>query len=219
MKILNSKLLRDNGPPYFYKTITNSNSTIMKYVLLFFSILVFSISAKCQLDNGIWLVGGSGKFYSYNSTYSSTTYSNEAKYTQIDLSPSIGYFIADKLAFGIKPTFSSIKGKVTTAGGGITNVQRYLIGPFGRYYLLNATKNYNIVTDVSYQIGLFDAGGQKGKLSTFSALLGPVIYFNTNVGLEFLLGYSYSKEDVEQANKEIRKGFQIGIGFQIHLEK
>ena len=184
-----------------------------------FFLLLFSFTAKCQLDKGIWLVGGTGKFYSYTSQYSSAAYSNEAKYTQIDLSPSIGYFALDKLAFGIKPTFSSIKGKVTTSGGGTTNVQRYWIGPFGRYYLLNATNNYNIITDVSYQVGLFNAGGQKGKLSTFSALLGPVIYFNTSIGLEFLLGYSYSKEDVEQANKEIRKGFQIGIGFQIHLEK
>lgn len=187
--------------------------------LIFCFALLFSKNSHAQIDKGIWLVGGSGKFYSYNSTYNSTSYSNEAKYTQIDLSPTIGYFVADKLALGIKPTFSSIKGKVTSAGGGTTNVQRYLIGPFGKYYLLNTTNNYNVVSEVSYQLGLFNAGAQKGKLSTFSALLGPVIYFNKSVGLEFLLGYSYSKEDVEQANKEIRKGFQIAIGFQIHLEK
>ncbi len=191
----------------------------MKTLSTFITLLVISLTTKSQIDKGIWLVGGTGKFYSYNSEYTSAIYSNEAKYTQIDLSPSVGYFVTDKLAFGIKPTFSSIKGKVTSTGGGITNVQRYWIGPFTRYYLLNASNNYNIVTDVSYQLGLFNAGGQEGKLSTFSALIGPVIYFNTSIGLEFLLGYSYSKEDVEQANKEIRKGFQIGIGFQIHLEK
>ena len=190
----------------------------MKNLSFCFALLFFK-NSHAQIDKGIWLVGGSGKFYSYNSTYSSTSYSNQAKYTQIDLSPTIGYFVAEKVALGIKPTFSSIKGKVTSLGGSSTNVQRYLIGPFGRFYLLQATNNYNIVSDVSYQIGLFNAGGQNGKLSTFSALLGPVIYFNKSVGLEFLLGYSYSKEDVEQANKEIRKGFQIGIGFQIHLEK
>ena len=191
----------------------------MKSTLSIVVLILLTNPIKAQLDKGIWLVGGTGKFYSYNSQYSSASYSNEAKYTQIDISPSIGYFAADKLAFGIKPTFSSIKGKVTSPGGLSTNVQRYWIGPFARYYLLNASNNYNIVTDVSYQLGLFNAGGQKGKLSTFSALSGPVIYFNTSVGLEFLLGYSYSKEDVERASKETRKGFQIGIGFQIHLEK
>ena len=191
----------------------------MKTLMLLFFMLSFSITTWSQLDKGNFLVGGTGKFYSYTSTNSSSSYNVEAKYTQIDLSPAIGYFVADKLAFGLKPTVSSIKGKVTSAGGGSTNVQRYLIGPFGRYYFLNKENNYNIVSDVSYQFGFFGGGLAKGKLATFSALAGPVIYFNTTVGIEFLLGYSYSKEDVEQANKEIRKGFQLGIGFQIHLEK
>lgn len=187
------------------------------FTSLLSTIVFFTVHA--QLDKGTWLAGGTGKFYSYTSQYSSATYSNEASYTQIDLSPNVGYFVVDKLAFGIRPTFSSIKGKVTTAGGGSTNVQRYWIGPFGRYYFLKPDKQVNIVTDVAYQYGIFNAGGQKGKLNTFSAMAGPVVYFNSSVGLEFLLGYSSSLEDVEQANKESRKGFQIGIGFQIHLQK
>ena len=191
----------------------------MKLILSLSAFCLISISLSAQLTKGTWLVGGTGKFYTYTSDYSSATYSNTAKYTQIDISPAVGYFVADKLAFGIKPTLSSIKGKVTTSGGGSTNVQRYWIGPFGRYYLLEKEKPYNIVTEVSYQLGFFGGGLVKGKLSNFSALVGPVIYFNSSVGIEFLLGYSYSKEDAEQANKEIKKGFQIGIGFQIHLEK
>lgn len=190
----------------------------MKQLIFLFFLFFLASSAKSQLDKGIWLVGGTGKFYSYNSAYTSAAYSNEAKYTQIDISPSVGYFVIDKLAFGLRPTFSSIKGKVISTGGLSTNVQRYWIGPFGRYYFLHPDKEYNIVTDLSYQFGFLNAGGQKGNLNNFSALAGPVIYFNSNVGIEFLLGYSYSKEDVEQANKEIRKGFQIAIGFQIHLE-
>lgn len=180
----------------------------------------FLNSAKSQLTKGNWLVGGTGKLYSYNSTYSSftsPTIIQKAKYTQIDISASVGYFVADRLAFGILPTLSSFKESV--ANSRRTNVQQYWIGPFGRYYLLSAEKQYNIVTDISYQLGVFVAGRQKGKLNTFSALVGPVIYFNTSIGLEFLLGYSYRKEDVEQGNKEIRKGFQMGFGFQIHLEK
>lgn len=164
------------------------------------------------------MVGGTGKFYSYNSTLSSVNNRIEFNYTQIDLSPSIGYFILDKLAVGVRPTFSFIKGKYS-AGTISTNVQRYWIGPFGRYYFLNLEKQFNIVTDMSYQVGIFNAGGQKGNLSTFSALAGPVLYFNSSVGLEFLLGYSYNKEDVERATKEIKKGIQISVGFQIHLEK
>jgi hypothetical protein len=61
----------------------------------------------------------------------------------------------------------------------------------------------------------------KGSINTFSASAGPVIYFNSSVGMEFLLGY-YSRKEVIQQNGDIinhQKGFQIGIGFQIHLEK
>ncbi len=186
-----------------------------------FLILLFALTFKSfsQLSKNTWLVGGNAKFYSYNSEYSSPTYNSTAKYTQIDLSAPIGYFVADKLAFGIKSTLSSTKGKVTSTGGLSTNIQRYWIGPYGRYYLLDKEQQYNIVTDASYQFGFFGGGLLKGNLSTFSASAGPVIYFNTTVGFEFLLGYSYSKEDIKQRSKEIRKGFQLGIGLQIHLEK
>ncbi len=50
-------------------------------------------------------------------------------------------------------------------------------------------------------------------------MAGPVIFFNTSVGLEFLLGYSSSIEDIKDRYKNSIQGFQIGIGFQIHLEK
>lgn len=184
-----------------------------------FLFTVICFTAQAQLNQGVWLAGGTGKLYSYTSHYSSATYNTEASYTQIDLSPNIGYFVVDKLALGIRPTFSSIKGKVTTPGDLYTNVQRYWIGPFGRYYFLSPDQPVNIVTDLSYQFGFLKAPRQNGKLNTFSAMAGPVVYFNSSVGLEFLLGYSSSLEDVENSNKEVRKGFQIGIGFQIHLEK
>lgn len=118
----------------------------------------------------------------------------------------------------MRPAFSSSKGKVTTTGGLSTNVKRYWIGPFGRYYFLQPDKQVNIVTDISYQYGFF-GGIAKGKLNTFSAMTGPVVYFNSSVGIEFLLGYYSSLADMEDYQKETRKGFQIAIGFQIHLEK
>jgi hypothetical protein len=133
-----------------------SKLTTSKRLFISFVLTILSNSIYSQLTKGNWLVGGTGKFYAYAVKYSSSTNSSEQDYTQIDLSPNIGYFVTDKLGFGLKPTFSSIKGKVTTSGWS-TNVQRYWIGPFGRYYFLNAGKQANIVTDVSYQFGLFRA--------------------------------------------------------------
>lgn len=192
----------------------------MKQLVLLFSFSTFFFTAQSQLTKGIWLAGGTGKFYAYKSQYSSATYSNEASYTQIDLSPNIGYFVADKLAFGLRPTFSSIKGEVTGPGGLRTNTQRYAVGPFGRFYVLSTDKQFNLLTDISYQHGITNLDGKKiGNFNEFSVLVGPVVYFNSSVGLEFLLGYSASLEEKEQAYRETKKGFQIGIGFQIHLEK
>jgi hypothetical protein len=188
-------------------------------VLLFFMI---SSVAVCQLNQGNWLVGGTGKFYSYTNNNSSTVagFDNTGKLTEIDLSPNIAYFISDKLAVGIKPTFSSLKGKVNSTGGLTTSVSRFMIGPFGRYYLLDQDKPHNILIESSYQLGMYNGSfGLKGNLRAFSVLAGPVLYFNSSVGIEFLLGYSYKLEDVENATKDIKKGFQLGVGMQIHLTK
>ncbi|MGC8751883.1 hypothetical protein, partial [Hydrotalea sp.] len=85
--------------------------------------------------------------------------------------------------------------------------------------ILNASNPFNIVTALSYQYGLF-GGIATGKLTTFSALAGPVIYFNSAVGLEMLLGYDYSKEmETDVGTNAITKGLKISIGLQIHLKK
>ncbi|MFZ5978712.1 MAG: hypothetical protein ACOYU6_13775 [Bacteroidota bacterium] len=192
----------------------------MKLFFSFLLLLCCTLTAHAQLEQGTWLVGGSGSYYNYTALNSGPNYSTDSKYTNISLTPYIGIFILDKFAVGVLPTFSSVKGKVTSTGGMSTNVQRYRIGPFARYYILNAANPFNIVTAISYQYGVF-GGIATGNLTTFSALAGPVIYFNSVVGLEMLLGYNYSKEmqtDVGGINA-ITKGFQISVGFQIHLKK
>lgn len=159
--------MRLHSPPINFLFCKFIKQPIMKELFISLLLTSFFSSAKSQLNQGTWLAGGTASFYSYTSDYSSAAYSNKAKYTQINLSATVGYFVADKLAFGLRPGFSSIKGRVTTPGGGYTNVQRYWFGPFGRYYFLQKDKPFNIVTDVSYQYGIFNAGRQKGKLKHF----------------------------------------------------
>ena len=191
----------------------------MKFFLSCLLLILCSSLAHAQLEQGTWLVGGSGSYYNFTALNSGTNYSTDSKYTQISLSPYLGIFILNKFAIGLLPTFSSIKGRVTSIGGGYTNVQEYLVGPFARYYILNAANPFNIVTALSYQYGVF-GGVATGKLTTFSALAGPVIYFNSVVGLELLMGYSYSKKmQTDVGTNSITKGLQISIGLQIHLKK
>jgi hypothetical protein len=189
----------------------------MKHIFSFFSLLVFAGTTFGQLTKGHWLVGGSGRFYSYKNEYSTSTVNNTGKYTQIDVSPNIGYFIADKIGLGLRTTFSSVKGKIDNVPAS-TNVQRFSAGPFIRYYFFDAEKQNNILIDANYQKGIV-GGFFKGNSNNFSIAAGPVIYFNSSVGIEFLIGYVSQMEEINNQDKEIKSGFQFSIGFQIHLIK
>lgn len=196
----------------------------MKHFFCFVLLLIIVSTTFGQLTKGHWLVGGSGKFYSYENEYSTSSFTSNGKYTQIDLSPNIGYFLANKFALGVKSTISSIKGDFTVVGGvgnGGTSTQRYLFGAFGRYYFLEEAKQTNIVIEASYQAGMIRGlNNTKGNLNNFSISAGPVIYFNQSVGIEFLLGYvTNSEKYTSQVLSENKNGFQISIGLQIHLIK
>ncbi len=191
----------------------------MKKLLLIFIVTTTFFSAHSQLAKNDWLIGGSGNFYTFTPSYINSPGYLNPRYTKINISPNIGYFVADKVAFGLGATFSSYKQKGADPYYILSNFKRYLIGPFGRYYFLDSEMPYNLLAEVCYQYGIPDAGGINGKLSSFSALTGPVIYFNNTVGLEFLIGYKSSMEEVSNLYKEVQKGFQFSIGFQIHLSK
>jgi len=188
---------------------------------LFIILTTLTFQSFGQLANGNWLVGGTGNFLSSKNTYTSPTFSSSSDRVDIKISPNIGYFIIDKFAAGLRSSYTKSKGVVNGPGGLNTNENRFEIGPFVRYYFLDAQKSYNVLTDLSYQHGFYWFTPTKGNINTFSASAGSVIYFNSSVGLEFLLGY-YSRKEVIRQNGDIinqQKGFQVGIGFQIHLEK
>lgn len=199
----------------------------MKILILFFALL-FVRNAHGQLEKSIWLVGGAGSFYSYNEDYTTPTYSQTAKFTNIDFAASFGHFIFDKFAIGLRPNFSSYKGKVISASGGSggsTNSYRVAIGPFARYYFLNTDKPFNVLADVSYLFGFLRQLGalhEKGTNNSFSVMGGTEVFFNSSAGMEVLLGYTQSTVSIENspgAFKNTKNGFQISIGFTLHLEK
>ncbi len=195
----------------------------MKSFLLAIAICTISISAFGQLSKKTWLVGGSGSLYSYNEDYATPNANFTSKYINIDLSASIGYFLVNKFACGLRPTFSSSKGE--SSGGGSTNSYRLAIGPFARYYFLKTDKVFNILTDVSYQFGLLQQLGalhEKGKYNTFSLMAGTEVFFNSTAGLEILVGYKNQVTTIDNSPSAFssnKNGFQVSIGFQLHLEK
>lgn len=200
---------------------------MQKTLFFILSFTLCSVTAKCQLDKKTWLVGGSGSFYSYNETQTISANTLFFKNSNIEVSPSIGYFFMDKLALGIRQTLMWQKSDfIRSAGnvsGGYSNQLKYNVGPFGRYYFLDKEKPFNLFTEINYQFGInkFITSNSKGKFNQFSTNAGTVIFFNSSVGLEILLGYKTTTESIDSPSPDYninRKGFQMAIGFQIHLE-
>lgn len=188
-----------------------------KIILLILIASAFYNHADSQITKGNWLVGGKGNFLFNNSN----TGTNDAKTTTINLAPDIGYFFIDKFAGGIRLSFYNNHIKfIGTTNNNFTTFRNYSIGPFVRYYFLPVDNPYNILTEISYQFGneKIETTNSTGNTSTniisFSA--GPVIYFNSSVGIEFLLDYSSTGTS---GNKGRANSIGVGIGLQIHLEK
>lgn len=181
-----------------------------KTIFLFLTATFFSLNSISQITKGNWMLGG---LISYASTnYNSTNYGSPHTSYNLQVRPGAGYFFIDKLAAGIKVGIGKIGDK-----GLRTSYTDFNFGPFCRYYLLNPEKNINIITEAGYLYG-FETGTASGKTqkNTFSFSAGPVIYFNTVVGMEMLISYStYKYPIVTGSNNTI----MFGIGLQVHLER
>jgi hypothetical protein len=193
----------------------------MQKLFLSLAMVFLYCIVQAQLTKGNWMAGGTGSFYSTKKKFSSTISNQTLDALRISLSPSLGYFAAEKFAIGVRPSFMKTKSKLTTIGGLTTNENRFDIGPFARYYFLQADKPFNLIADVSYQYGFYWFTPTKGSRNTFSASAGTVVFFNSSVGLELLLGYFTQKETINDGIGTIneQQGLQMTVGFQFHLEE
>lgn len=193
----------------------------MKIFLLLLMLSPLSINTYGQLMKNTWLIGGAGSSYTYTETFNAPSAYYTAKYTSIDITASVGYFFLDKLAGGLRPAFSSYKG--SSSGGGSPNSYRLAIGPFVRYYFLNEEKRFNLLADICYQAGINDwkdGYPAKGKYNTFYLQAGAEFFFNSSVGLEFLIGYKSQIASIDNSPSGYDRnveGLQTSIGFQFHL--
>ena len=237
MKITNKMLLQVNSPPFERIKITNKHLTIkssiiMKTIKLLLTVtLLFTINSYGQLDKKTWLVGGSGSFDSYKQEQSFISQGTGEpinvvyNHSNIKLSANVGYFIYDKFVTGLKLTYTDLHGK-SVEDDTAFSLREISGGPFLRYYFLKKDKHFNLLSEINYQFGTVGNGrgvqkGNEGKINTISLLIGPEFYFNSSVGMEVLLGYrNYNRNMSDSFNTSITEnGFQVAIGFQIHLEK
>ncbi len=182
-----------------------------KPIIIFLGTTFLSFNVNSQITKGNWLVGGNGHFSSQIEDLNGT----EVRGLNIKTSPTIGYFFIDKFAGGLKTnlTYSKIK-----FNGGVSKSTGVGIGPFLRYYFLDTDKRVNLLAETTYQYIFYKSnnGGSSDKNNVYTISAGPIIYFNSSVGIEFTGNYEIfnSKRTATSA-----KTFYLSIGFQIHLEK
>ena len=181
--------------------------------LFFFFVLTTVLTANAQITKGNWMVGGTGNFSSYESKYKSNGNEITNKGLGINLSPNIGYFLADKFVVGASLSIGYTKPKGSDDSFG------YGIGPYVRYYFLREDKQINLFSEVNYIFGETKSGNNKSKSNGYGLKAGSVIFFNSSVGLEVSLDYNSSKLIPNNSDSSTYNNLQIGLGFQIHLEK
>ena len=200
---------------------------------IFIITLLLSTATQAQLTKGNWLVGGTANFSSANGETISSAGTQKSTYINISASPTVGYFIADQFAIGLKPSLSwfkanygqSIREGLPTAGGGYANETWFDVGPFIRYYFLPTDNQVNLFAEANYSHGIQWNHPGKGKRDSYSFFAGPAIYLNSSVAIEFAVGYNSTKSVTYGLNssnddyRSKRNSFQLSIGFQIHLEK
>lgn len=172
--------------------------------ILFIATLLITFTSNAQIDKGNWLMGGSGSFGNYKIRNGDDSF----KSTQIAINPNIGYFIIDKLAFGISAQLN-----FSFYTDGSPTYKSYNISPFLRYYFFENEKKINIFSEVNYEI--LRINNDVLKQDKFKLKAGAVIFLNSSVGIEVALNYSKQKTNQDYENRAI----YLDVGFQIHLER
>jgi hypothetical protein len=191
-------------------------------------VFLFASKANSQLEKNTWLVGGNG-FYSTKEFHQL----DSASYTTINefrFSPNVGFFVIDKLAFGIRASYTTISARSHPAGplfyqsSDLGKRRALEFGPFVRYYFLKPDKLANVFVDASWLPGIIKtittAETLRTPTNSYSISAGAAIFFNPSLSIELSLGYSRKKLYQEFYDNEIfQNKFLINIGFQIHLAK
>lgn len=196
----------------------------MKFYTLLLLSFVLTSNSFAQLDKGTFLVGGNGSFYNYNGEFNSSTNNTTSKATDIKINASVGYFLVDKFVLGLRPSFSFMKAKLDGTSSTVASATQFTAGPFSRYYFLEKDKPFNILLDAAYLFGTNSypvANTGKGVINELSISAGLEAFFNTTVGIEFLVGYKSKYEDIKgiAGYSDKKNGVNVSIGLQIHLSK
>jgi outer membrane protein len=142
----------------------------MKKLLIFASVLLFSLPLWSQHSQGSFLIeGGLNFFQSTSETIDGSITESGPKESGFTFSPSLGYFITDNLAAGIGFSYSSsttdnIKDELSDGLQSFPYTEEITsstiaIGPFVRYYLMPFERS-GLFLEASFAYGFGDGSDE-----------------------------------------------------------
>ncbi|UOE42053.1 porin family protein [Chryseobacterium suipulveris] len=199
----------------------------MKKLFLAGALALFGVM-NAQTEKGSWVIGGSTTlgFNSVSTKYSGGGQSADGPtVSTITVTPSVGYFVIDKLAVGVDLGVTSITSK---QGNTKDTVSSFTVMPTGTYYFRNAG---NIIPYVGAGVG-YGSVTQSGTYNNQSvsdsesgfawkAKGGLVYLINQTVGIDLGVGYNQftSKKNYSGVDVTTQVGtIGANLGFSLFLK-
>lgn len=199
-------------------------------LLSVFAMLV-QVSMVAQiLDQGNFIIGSTVGFSTANSQVNTNGVTNEGlSARQINIAPSLGYFLMDQLAVGLGADFTL--NAVTQPNKDKTEDSDLLFGPFARYYFPVEehiagffVANFGFGNSKDEQI----VGTDKQKIQTnvFAFGIGPglTVYSKGGFGIEAIFKYNFAKSNfdttisgVSATTKTRTNQFSLSLGVQYYF--
>lgn len=200
----------------------------MKKLIYLTTLCLLAFNANAQILKKQWIAGG-GIVGRYSSNLSpSSLYKTEAY--ELTSPVSIGYFIKNKWALGLRTSYQFTRESGTYPPYYISpnpvpvsyseRTQQFSAGPFTRYYFLSPQKAINLYAEVGYEYGGYFStnmglGEQKGDVRQAYINIAPVYFINNHIAIELIA--SYTRRSADKANLVYSNTFAVGLGLQIHL--
>lgn len=184
-------------------------------------------ASYAQVTKGAVLIGGGLNFSSTTSSYEfdgKEVENVETKYTDLGLTPKVGYLLTDNIAVGVMVDFSNSKITSTFENSEIESTANGIAaGPFVRYYTA-----LGIFGEAGVGLGSMttNGGGEdekdlKSSLFGWNVGLGYAAFLNDHISVEPMIGYGSNSWTTDVDGKdsvEKNAGINFGVSLGIYLQ-
>lgn len=208
----------------------------MKSILpaLVFTFVLATYGVAQVTQQGNFIIGSTVGFSTAHSNVTQEIETGETREespssTQFNISPSVGYFLLDDLAAGIRLDYTL--NRVREQGDNQVRDSDLLFGPFARYYL-PVGQDMAFLIEAGFGFGNSNnqqmIGGMKQSINTniFALGIGPgfTVISSDAIGIEALVKYNFARSDFDTEIGGVRRStvtntnqLDISIGIQFYF--